>query len=120
VPFNIAEAAARSPANVTPAVIVAILYSSWRAGRRHLQRVRDQRDPVGGADPGHRDAVPRPGGRRRPRAVFLAEPVGLPQVIGGAGHRARRLADATAVDPAADGPRPAPSSAWSRTRLEGP
>ena len=78
-----------------------------RAGRRHLQRVRDQRDPVGRADPGHRDAVPRPGGRRRPRRRVPRRARGAAAGDRRGGHRARRLADAAAVDPAADRARPA-------------
>ena len=38
------------------------------AGRRHLQRVRVQRDPARRPDARHHDAVPRPGRRGHPRA----------------------------------------------------
>ena len=106
VPLGIAEAAARPPAEVTPAVILAILYSgALAAGISNVFVINAIR--LGGADPGHRHAVPGPGGRRRPRRR-------VPRRAGGAaagdrwgGHRARRLADAAAVDPAADPARPA-------------
>jgi drug/metabolite transporter (DMT)-like permease len=83
VPLGVAEAAARPPVNVTPAAILAILYSgALAAGIANVFVFNAIRD-VG---PTRATAMQFlvPAGAVVLGAVFLAEPVGLPQVIGGA------------------------------------
>ena len=83
VPLGIAEAVARPPADVTPAVIVAILYSGALAAGISNVFVINAIRSVG---PTRATAMQFlvPAGAVVLGAVFLAEPVGLPQVIGGA------------------------------------
>jgi drug/metabolite transporter (DMT)-like permease len=83
VPLGIAEAAARPPAEVAPAVIVAILYSgALAAGISNVFVI----NAIGSVGPTRATAMQFlvPAGAVVLGAVFLAEPVGLPQVIGGA------------------------------------
>jgi drug/metabolite transporter (DMT)-like permease len=83
VPLGIAEAATRPPAEVTPAVLVAILYSGALAAGISNVFVINAIRSVG---PTRATAMQFlvPAGAVVLGAVFLAEPVGLPQVIGGA------------------------------------
>ena len=84
MPLGVAEAVARPAVVITPAVIGAILYSGALAAGianvfvfiaiRYVGPTRDDRDAVPRCRPG---AVVL-------GAIFLAEPIGPPQVVGGA------------------------------------
>ena len=83
VPLGVAEATARPPVGITPAAILAVLYSgALAAGIANVFVINAIRD-VG---PTRATAMQFlvPAGAVVLGAVFLAEPVGLPQVIGGA------------------------------------
>jgi drug/metabolite transporter (DMT)-like permease len=82
VPLGIAESVARPPAAVTPAAIFAILYSGALAAGIANVFVFNAIRHVG---PTRATAMQFlvPAGAVVLGAVFLAEPIGLPQVIGG-------------------------------------
>ena len=83
VPLGIAEAAVRPPTDVTPALILAILYAGALAAGISNVFVINAIRSVG---PTRATAMQFlvPAGAVVLGAIFLAEPVGLPQVIGGA------------------------------------
>ena len=83
VPLGVAEAVARPPAGVTPELVLAIVYSgALAAGIANVFVINAIRH-VG---PTRATAMQFlvPAGAVVLGAIFLAEPVGLPQVVGGA------------------------------------